>query len=203
HINTFATPSNNPRPLAEGDLTEIEVTDPTHPLFGRRFPLLSACPQAPTATHVFVTYQDFMVLRIPRAVTNLLPPSSQVLTTLTSHTITELISLAEQCEVLCRTTPAPSGTRSVPHSRPTSAPSAQHRAGFNTLVGQVTLGQVGIILSYDVTRLSRNCSDWYPLLDLCSSKGCLIADVDGLYDPATANGRLLLGLKGTLSEWEL
>ena len=119
------TPLNNPRPLAEGDLTEIEVTDPTHPLFGRRFPLLSARPQAPTATHVFVTYQDFMVLRIPRAVTNLLPPSSQVLTTLTSHTITELISLAEQCEVLCRTTPAPSGTRSVPHSRPTSAPSSR------------------------------------------------------------------------------
>src|SRR5438132_13956688 len=76
-----------------------------------------------------------------------------------------------------------------------SAASAQHRAGFNTLVGQVTLGQVGIILSYDVTRLSRNCSDWYPLLDLCSYKGCLIADVDGLYDPATANRRLLLGLK--------
>jgi DNA invertase Pin-like site-specific DNA recombinase len=84
-----------------------------------------------------------------------------------------------------------------------SAASAQHREGFNTLVGQVTLGHVGIILSYDVTRLSRNCSDWYPLLDLCSYKGCLIADVDGLYDPATANGRLLLGLKGTLSEWEL
>ena len=45
-----------------------------------------------------------------------------------------------------------------------SAASARHREGFNTLVGQVTLGQVGIILSYDVTRLSRNCSDWYPLL---------------------------------------
>jgi DNA invertase Pin-like site-specific DNA recombinase len=84
-----------------------------------------------------------------------------------------------------------------------SAASAQDREGFNALVGQVTLGQVGIILSYDVTRLSRNCSDWYPLLDLCSYKSCLIADVDGLYDPATANGRLLLGLKGTLSEWEL
>src|SRR2546430_2383146 len=84
-----------------------------------------------------------------------------------------------------------------------SAASAQHREGFNALVGQVTLGQIGIILSYDVTRLSRNCSDWYPLLDLCSYKECLIADVDGLYDPATANGRLLLGLKGTLSEWEL
>jgi DNA invertase Pin-like site-specific DNA recombinase len=84
-----------------------------------------------------------------------------------------------------------------------SAASAQHREGFNTLVGHVTLGHVGIILSYDVTRLARNCSDWYPLLDLCSYKGCVIADVDGLYDPATANGRLLLGLKGTLSAWEL
>lgn len=84
-----------------------------------------------------------------------------------------------------------------------SAASTSHREGFNTLVGQVTLGQVGIILAYDATRLSRNCSDWYPLLDLCGYKGCLIADVDGLYDPSTANGRLLLGLKGTLSEWEL
>src|SRR5882724_2082140 len=84
-----------------------------------------------------------------------------------------------------------------------TAASAAHREGFNALVGQVTLGQIGLILSYDVTRLSRNCSDWYPLLDLCSYKDCLSADVDGLYDPATANGRLLLGLKGTLSEWEL
>src|SRR2546428_6701108 len=83
-----------------------------------------------------------------------------------------------------------------------TAASAAHRTGFNTLVAQVTLEQVGLILSYDVTRLSRNCSDWYPLLDLCGYKGCLIADSDGLYDPATINGRLLLGLKGTLSEWE-
>jgi len=71
------------------------------------------------------------------------------------------------------------------------------------LVGQVTLGQVGLILSSDATRLSRNGSDWYPLLDRCGDKGCLMADVDGLYDPSTANGRLLLGLKGTLSAWEL
>jgi DNA invertase Pin-like site-specific DNA recombinase len=83
-----------------------------------------------------------------------------------------------------------------------TAASATHREGFNTLVAQVTLEQVGLILSYDVTRLSRNCSDWYPLLDLCGYKGCLIADSDGIYDPATVNGRLLLGLKGTLSEWE-
>ena len=83
-----------------------------------------------------------------------------------------------------------------------TAASAAHREGFNTLVAQVTLEQVGLILSYDVTRLSHNCSDWYPLLDLCGYKGGLIADGDGIYDPATVNGRLLLGLKGTLSEWE-
>jgi DNA invertase Pin-like site-specific DNA recombinase len=83
-----------------------------------------------------------------------------------------------------------------------TAATAHHRAGFNTLVTQGTLEQVGLILSYDVTRLSRNCSDWYPLLDLCGYKGCLLADSDGIYDPATVNGRLLLGLKGTLSEWE-
>jgi DNA invertase Pin-like site-specific DNA recombinase len=81
--------------------------------------------------------------------------------------------------------------------------SAQHRTGFQELVAKVTLGQVGIILSVDVTRLSRNCSDWYPLLDICGYRCCLIADNDGIYDPGTPNGRLLLGLKGQLSELEL
>lgn len=81
--------------------------------------------------------------------------------------------------------------------------SAQHRSGFQELVAKVTLGQVGLILSCEVTRLSRNCSDWYPLLDVCGYRGCLIADNDGLYDPGSANGRLLLGLKGQLSELEL
>ena len=81
--------------------------------------------------------------------------------------------------------------------------SAQHREGFKELLSRVTLGQVGIILSYEVTRLSRNCSDWYPLLDLCGYKNCLIADRDGVYDPASPNGRLLLGLKGQISEVEL
>ena len=84
-----------------------------------------------------------------------------------------------------------------------TAASAVHREGFNTVVAQVTLAQVGLILSYDVTRLSRNCSDWYPLLDLCGYRECLIADRDGVYDPGTQNGRLLLGLKGTISEMEL
>src|SRR5205807_1417064 len=81
--------------------------------------------------------------------------------------------------------------------------SASHRVGFQELVTRVTLGQVGMILSVDVTRLSRNCSDWYPLLDVCGYRGCLIADRDGIYDPGSANGRLLLGLKGQLSELEL
>jgi len=84
-----------------------------------------------------------------------------------------------------------------------TATSAQHREGFKELVSQVTSAQVGIILSYDVTRLSRNCSDWYPLLDLCGYTHCLIADHESLYDPASPNGRLLLGLKGQLSELEL
>lgn len=81
--------------------------------------------------------------------------------------------------------------------------SAQHRTGFQELVTKVTLGQVGIILSSDVTRLARNCSDWYPLLDVCGYRGSLIADHDGIYDPGSTNGRLLLGLKGQLSELEL
>lgn len=84
-----------------------------------------------------------------------------------------------------------------------TAVSASHRGGFQELVARVTLGQVGIILSVEVTRLSRNCSDWYPLLDVCGYRGCLIADRDGIYDPGSANGRLLLGLKGQLSELEL
>jgi DNA invertase Pin-like site-specific DNA recombinase len=84
-----------------------------------------------------------------------------------------------------------------------TAAAAQHRPGFQQLVAAVTLGEVGLILSYEVTRLSRNCSDWYPLLDICGYRHCLIADHDGIYDPATPNGRILLGLKGQLSEIEL
>jgi DNA invertase Pin-like site-specific DNA recombinase len=84
-----------------------------------------------------------------------------------------------------------------------SGASAAQRSGFKELVGRVGLSEVGLILSMDVTRLARNCSDWYPLLDICGLRGCLIADRDGVYDPGSANGRLLLGLKGTISELEL
>jgi len=85
----------------------------------------------------------------------------------------------------------------------TSGAAIDHRRGFKELVARVTLGEVGLILSIDVTRLARNCSDWYPLLDVCGHRECLIADRDGVYDPGTPNGRLLLGLKGTISELEL
>ena len=91
----------------------------------------------------------------------------------------------------------------IDHDLGKTGASAINREGFKELLAQVTLGQTGIILSFDVTRLSRNCSDWYPLLDLCGYKGCLIADRDGVYDPSNPNGRLLLGLKGQISEVEL
>ena len=55
------------------------------------------------------------------------------------------------------------------------------------------MSEVGLILSIDVTRLARNCTDWYPLLDICGLRGCLIADRDGVYDPGTPNGRCFSG----------
>jgi DNA invertase Pin-like site-specific DNA recombinase len=77
------------------------------------------------------------------------------------------------------------------------------RPGFQELVTRVNLGQVGIIFAYDVTRLARNCTDWYQLLDLCGYRNCLVGDQEAVYDPATPNGRLILGLKGLIAELEL
>jgi DNA invertase Pin-like site-specific DNA recombinase len=84
-----------------------------------------------------------------------------------------------------------------------SGATTEGRAGFQELVAHVALGQVGILIAYDATRLARNCSHWYQLLDLCGRADCLIADRDGVYDPSSVNGRLLLGLKGQISELEL
>lgn len=84
-----------------------------------------------------------------------------------------------------------------------SGASVNGRGGYKQLLSDVAVGDVGIVLSYESTRLSRNCSDWYPLLDLCALRGVLIADRDGVYDPKTVNGRMLLGMKGILSEMEL
>lgn len=77
------------------------------------------------------------------------------------------------------------------------------RDAYKGLLSDVALGNIGIVIGYDTGRLSRNCSDWYPLLDVCALRGCLVADRDGVYDPATVNGRMLLGMKGILSEVEL
>ncbi len=68
---------------------------------------------------------------------------------------------------------------------------------------EVALGHVGVILYYKVDRLSRNCSDWFPLLDVCAYRSCLIADHESIYDPGSPIGLLLLGIKGQLSEMEL
>jgi len=84
-----------------------------------------------------------------------------------------------------------------------SASSTTGRNGFAKLVSDVALGRAGIIFGLEVSRLARNNRDWYQLLDLCSLSGTLIADTDGIYDPSSFNDRLLLGLKGTMSEAEL
>ncbi len=84
-----------------------------------------------------------------------------------------------------------------------SGASAVDRTGFQRLVAEVSLGHVGLILGIEMSRLARSCADWYPLLELCALFGTLIADSDGIYDPAQYNDRLLLGLKGTMSEAEL
>lgn len=84
-----------------------------------------------------------------------------------------------------------------------SGAEASAREGFKSLVADVGLGKVGIILGIEVSRLARNNADWYQLLDLCAVTDTLIADGDGLYHPADFNDRLVLGLKGTMSEAEL
>jgi DNA invertase Pin-like site-specific DNA recombinase len=77
------------------------------------------------------------------------------------------------------------------------------RTGFTRLTSEVALGRVGIVLGLEVSRLARNNADWYRLLDLCGITDTLIGDGDGLYHPALFNDRLVLGLKGTMSEAEL
>jgi DNA invertase Pin-like site-specific DNA recombinase len=84
-----------------------------------------------------------------------------------------------------------------------SGASSGHRQGFAHLTSEVALGHAGLIIGLEVSRLARNNTDWYRLLDLCSVTNTLIGDDDGLYHPAQFNDRLVLGLKGTMSEAEL
>jgi len=84
-----------------------------------------------------------------------------------------------------------------------SGASAVDRAGFQTLVADVGLGRAGMVMGLEVSRLARNSTDWHRLLEICALTDTLILDEDGIYDPAHFNDRLLLGLKGTMSEAEL
>src|SRR5258705_6393861 len=83
-----------------------------------------------------------------------------------------------------------------------SGASAADREGFQHLVAEVGMGRAGIVLGLEVSRLARNNADWHRLLEICAMSATLICDEDGLYDPTDFNDRLLLGLKGTMSEAE-
>jgi DNA invertase Pin-like site-specific DNA recombinase len=84
-----------------------------------------------------------------------------------------------------------------------SAAPTTERDGFQQLVSEVALGKAGMVLGLEVSRLARSSVDWHRLLELCARAGTLILDEDGIYDPATFNDRLLLGLKGEMSQAEL
>jgi len=91
----------------------------------------------------------------------------------------------------------------IDHDQGQSGGSAIQREGFQRLVADVGLGKAGLVMGLEVSRLARNCADWHRLLEICALTHTLILDEDGLYDPAHYNDRLLLGLKGTMSEAEL
>ena len=82
-----------------------------------------------------------------------------------------------------------------------SAADAAERPGFARLVAELTMGHVGLVLGLEMSRLARAGRDWHQLIELCSLAGALLADADGVYDPNWYNDRLLLGLKGTMSEF--
>src|SRR5512135_605776 len=84
-----------------------------------------------------------------------------------------------------------------------SGASAAWREGFRRLVTDVGMGRAGIVMGLEVSRLARNNADWHRLLEICALANTLILDEDGVYDPTNFHDRLLLGLKGTMSEAEL
>src|ERR1700678_511779 len=84
-----------------------------------------------------------------------------------------------------------------------SGASAAWREGFQHLVAEVSMGRAGIVMGLEVSRLARNNADWHRLLEICALADTLILDEDGIYDPTSFNDRLLLGLKGAMSEAEL
>jgi DNA invertase Pin-like site-specific DNA recombinase len=98
---------------------------------------------------------------------------------------------------------APSRVEVIDEDQGRTGSSATHRSGFQRLVSDVGLGRVGIVLMLEASRLARNNSDWYRLIEICGVSGTLIADEAAVYNPREPNDRLLLGVKGTLSEAEL
>src|SRR5437763_4533361 len=84
-----------------------------------------------------------------------------------------------------------------------SGRTADGRPGFQRLLAEVTMDHVGLVLGLEMSRLARSCKDWHHLLEVCGIFGTLLADQDGVYDPSDPNDRLLLGLKGQISELEL
>lgn len=84
-----------------------------------------------------------------------------------------------------------------------SGTSAVHRPGFKKLLADMSAGQVGIVLALEASRLARSSADWHRLIEICSITRTLLADDGAVYDPREPNDRLLLGVKGTISEAEL
>jgi len=98
---------------------------------------------------------------------------------------------------------APTQIEIIDEDQGRSGQTAAHRSGFQRLVAEVGLGQVGVVLMLEASRLARNNGDWYQLIEICGVSRTLIADEQAVYDPREPNDRLLLGVKGTLSEAEL
>ena len=123
-----------------------------------------------------------------------------------NQTITNQESLKLQYKLMDRARAlgwAPDRVRTIDADLGRSGRTTAGRTGFQELVALVNGDEVGTLFAYDVTRLARNCTDWYQLLDLCGYRRCLVADQDGVYDPSTPDGRLILGLKGLIAELEL
>src|SRR6266571_6288966 len=97
----------------------------------------------------------------------------------------------------------PASIQVVDQDQGQSGSSSVGRDGFQWLVAEVGLGHVGAVLSLEVSRLARSCSDWYRLLEICALTDTLVIDDEGVYDPGAHNDRLLLGFKGSMSEAEL
>jgi DNA invertase Pin-like site-specific DNA recombinase len=80
---------------------------------------------------------------------------------------------------------------------------SENRSGFQRLLAEVTMDHIGLVLGLELSRLARSCKDWHHLVEVCAVFGTLLYDQDGIYDPNDSNDRLLLGMKGAMSEFEL